>query len=156
MSFKVLIRSIRGQPPDNVWNIELRRLWKMVQLTIPSLLAAIITLWASPSQTLEAILEWAFTCGGDSGKRYTVCSIYACGQASQDKTLHQSPATTWLSHFLFVCPWHLVSKSIGFTGWACSFSFGVRLDSKKEHVVDVDRWCRVPSIGINSLLPIWA
>jgi hypothetical protein len=37
MSFKVLIRSIRGQPPDTVWNIELRK------LTIPSLLAAIIS-----------------------------------------------------------------------------------------------------------------
>jgi hypothetical protein len=64
-------------------------------------------------RTLESMLEWAPICGGDEGKLYTLCAIYNCGQSGEMQTLPllQSLATTWLSHFLFVCTCHHVLLS---------------------------------------------
>lgn len=65
---------------------------------------------------LEAMLDFAYDCGKENGKRYAACAICACnfedgninldGNADQNAiklAYLQDLSTTWLSHLLFVC-----------------------------------------------------
>lgn len=56
---------------------------------------------------LDAMLHNSDSCGGAAGRRYTVCAICIClrGETDSQDTLEslQDLATTWVSHFLWVC-----------------------------------------------------
>ncbi|GBE81607.1 hypothetical protein SCP_0313360 [Sparassis crispa] len=61
------------------------------------------------SDILEAMIYHAFGCGGEAGRRYTVCAICACHHGGtpnnvEDHILSQlrDLATVWLSHLLFM------------------------------------------------------
>jgi hypothetical protein len=64
-------------------------------------------------KVMAAMLAYAEECGGDDGKDYVASAILTCSREEDMVEALAALGTTWLTHFLFICPsFHLLMNEI--------------------------------------------